>query len=137
MPKKPKTDHKGVFTASGARKNSATAPGLSPGGRSRPGFRRRVVSSSPAFSWPFQPRESELAPSPSPSTVFPATSPSLLPEKGDGIPFINSNPAVPLPTGEVDSATIRPLPTSGHRGQVVGLFAVQMALCFVVLLLLL
>ncbi|XP_057503684.1 early nodulin-like protein 18 [Actinidia eriantha] len=119
-----------------APENSATAPGLSPVAAPAP-VSGGVVSSSPAFSWPFQPRESELAPSPAPSTIFPATSPSLLPEKGDGIPFINSNPAVPLPTGEVDSATIRPLPTSGHGGQVVGLFAVQMALCFVVLLLLL
>jgi hypothetical protein len=40
-----------------------------------------------------------------------------VPDKSDGMPFINSNPAVPLPTGEVDSATIRPLPTSGQGGQ--------------------
>jgi hypothetical protein len=44
-----------------------------------------------------------------------ATVPTLMPDKGGGIPFINSNPAVPLPTGEIDSATIRPLPTSGHH----------------------
>ncbi|KAK9943892.1 hypothetical protein M0R45_009482 [Rubus argutus] len=62
---------------------------------------------------------------------------SLIPNKGGGMPFINSNPAVPLPTGEVDSATIRPIPTSGHQGQVlVGLFAAQMALFCVVLLML-
>lgn len=40
-----------------------------------------------------------------------------MPDKGGGIPFINSNPAVPLPTGEVDSATIRPFPTSAHGGR--------------------
>uniref|UniRef100_A0A2P2QB72 Uncharacterized protein n=1 Tax=Rhizophora mucronata TaxID=61149 RepID=A0A2P2QB72_RHIMU len=34
------------------------------------------------------------------------------------MPFINSNPAVPLPTGETDSATVRPLPTSGQHQQV-------------------
>ncbi|XP_057502089.1 early nodulin-like protein 9 [Actinidia eriantha] len=112
--------------------SSVTAPAAAPAPVSG-----GMVSSSPAFPWPFQPRESDLAPSPAPSVVFPSMSPSLLPEKGGGIPFINSNPAVPLPTGEVDSATIRPLPTSGHGGQVVGLFAVHMALCFVVLLLLL
>ncbi|XP_052189163.1 uclacyanin-3 [Diospyros lotus] len=91
-----------------------------------------VVSSSPAYPWPFQPHGSE-SPSPSPSAVLPAASPSL-PDKGGGIPFINSNPAVPLPTGEVDSATIRPLPTSGHGRQVVGFSALQMALFFPVLL---
>ncbi|KAL8524431.1 hypothetical protein ACS0TY_014134 [Phlomoides rotata] len=67
------------------------------------------VASSPAFQWPFQPRESD---SPSPAPVG-ATSPVAAGK--EGIPFINSNPAVPLPTGEVDSATIRPLPTSGYQ----------------------
>lgn len=67
------------------------------------------MASSPAFPWPFKPRDGG---SPSPAPVS-ATSP-VAPEK-EGIPFINSNPAVPLPTGEVDSATIRPLPTSGHH----------------------
>ncbi|CAI9763952.1 unnamed protein product [Fraxinus pennsylvanica] len=88
------------------------APPLSSGG---------VVASSPAFPWPFQPREN-ASPSPAPSTIeLPggATSPTA-PDK-EGIPFINSNPAVPLPTGEVDSATIRPLPTNGdHARQVLG-----------------
>ncbi|KAH7680820.1 Cupredoxins domain-containing protein [Dioscorea alata] len=54
------------------------------------------VSSSPASS--LQP---ELGPSPAPG------------DSGTGIPFINSNPAVPLPTGETDTATIRPLPITG------------------------
>ncbi|CAA3033038.1 Hypothetical predicted protein [Olea europaea subsp. europaea] len=88
------------------------APPLSSGG---------VVASSPAFPWPFQPREN-ASPSPAPSTVeLPGgdTSPTA-PDK-EGIPFINSNPAVPLPAGEVDSATIRPLPTNGdHARQVLG-----------------
>ncbi|KAK1371301.1 early nodulin-like protein 1 [Heracleum sosnowskyi] len=86
------------------------SPPLSSGG---------AVSSSPSYQWPFRPRDS-TTPSPAPSTaILPATSP------GGGIPFINSNPAVPLPTGEVDSATIGPLPitSSAHHTiilQVVG-----------------
>ncbi|KAM7518686.1 hypothetical protein LguiB_017648 [Lonicera macranthoides] len=97
-----------------------------------------IVSSSPAYPWPFQPRESST-PSPAPiGPILPATSPSATPEKGGGIPFINSNPAVPLPTGEVDSAIIRPSPTSDdHRIQVVGLPTVQRFLCFVVFMMLL
>ncbi|KAJ0976807.1 hypothetical protein J5N97_012281 [Dioscorea zingiberensis] len=54
------------------------------------------VSSSPASA--LQP---ELGPSPAPG------------DSGSGIPFINSNPAVPIPTGETDTATIRPLPITG------------------------
>ncbi|KAF7812808.1 early nodulin-like protein 1 [Senna tora] len=83
------------------------------------------VSPSPTFPWPFHPRE---AASPGPST-----------DKGGGVmPFINSNPAVPLPTGEVDSATIRPLPTSGAQGQVmIGIFGFQIALHSIALPLLL
>ncbi|XP_050269384.1 early nodulin-55-2 [Quercus robur] len=93
----------------------------------------RVVSSSPAFSWPFHPRQAD-SPSPAPS----GSSSSIVPDKGGGIPFINSNPAVPLPTGEVDSATIRPIPTSAHEGRqvMVGPFAVEMALLCVALLML-
>ncbi|CAN0892198.1 hypothetical protein LINGRAHAP2_LOCUS17422 [Linum grandiflorum] len=82
------------------------------------------VSASPTYPWPFQPREKSVAawaPSPEPSAAAggryegasaPMKVPKVLPEKGGGVPFINSNPAVPLPNGEVDSATIRPLPTS-------------------------
>ncbi|KAI3442638.1 uncharacterized protein J3R85_000871 [Psidium guajava] len=85
-----------------------------------------TVSASPAFPWPYRPRE-ELSPGPAPAA-------SLYPDKG-GIPFINSNPAVPLPTGEVDSATIRPLPTSDHgKQEVVGLLQLQMALLCAVFL---
>lgn len=75
-----------------------------------------IVSSSPAYPWPFHPHES-TPPSQAPSADLPANSPSW-PGNGDGIPFINSNPAVPLPTGEVDSATISPLSASGHGGKV-------------------
>ncbi|XP_028120362.1 early nodulin-like protein 1 [Camellia sinensis] len=101
--------------------NSATSPELSPAASPAPSS-GGIVSSSPAYPWPFQPRES-MSPSPAPTAILPAASP----DKGDGIPFINSNPAVPLPTGEVDSATIRPLPTSSvHGAQVVGLLALQM-----------
>ncbi|KDP30766.1 hypothetical protein JCGZ_15195 [Jatropha curcas] len=82
------------------------------------------VSSSPAYPWPFRPREEASSPAPVPSSVgasSPMTVPTVIPsDKGGGssMPFINSNPAVPLPTGEVDSATIRPLPASGHHQQV-------------------
>ncbi|OAY58465.1 early nodulin-20 [Manihot esculenta] len=96
------------------------------------------VSSSPAYPWPFHPREAASSPAPEPSsgTSSPLTVPTVVPDKGGGIPFINSNPAVPLPTGEVDSATIRPLPASGHHHQVaVGLLGVHMTLLCVILLL--
>ncbi|CAN4116470.1 unnamed protein product [Withania somnifera] len=77
-----------------------------------------VVSSSPAYPWPFQPHETTL-PSPAPSAVFLANGP-MVPEKGGDIPFINSNPAVPLPTGEGETATIRPLPISAsHRHAII------------------
>ncbi|KAK4387399.1 hypothetical protein Sango_2346500 [Sesamum angolense] len=90
------------------------------------------VASSRAFPWPFQPQEL-ASPSPAPDLSLPATSP-----KGpdtEGLPFINSNPAVPLPTGEVDSATIRPLPASGHQHskQDLGFSAVQRALSCIIL----
>lgn len=94
-----------------------------------------IVSSSPAFPWPFRPRET-ASPSPAPSAVFPATSP-MVPDKS-GYPFINSNPAVPLPTGEVDSATIRPFPISGSpEKQMARVVAVERALICGILLMLL
>ncbi|KAJ6337232.1 hypothetical protein OIU76_006999 [Salix suchowensis] len=104
-----------------------------------------IVSSSPAYQWPSRPRdETAFSPAPAPggsaaSTPM-VTVPTLMPDKGggSGIPFINSNPAVPLPTGEIDSATIRPLPTSGYRELVaVGLLGIHMPLFCVILLLLL
>ncbi|XP_022765859.1 uncharacterized protein LOC111310680 [Durio zibethinus] len=101
-------------------------PGLPPAEAPAPTSGGSVVSSSPEYLWPFRPRQ---AVSPAPSASSPVTVPALVPDKGGGIPFINSNPAVPLPTGEVDSATIVPLPTSDHGGQaVVGFLAAPMAL---------
>ncbi|KAK0576189.1 hypothetical protein LWI29_013496 [Acer saccharum] len=107
------------------------APGPNSGG---------VVSSSPSYPWPFRPHQdgSSPGPAPAPSASSPVTMPTLVPDKGGGIPFINSNPAVPLPTGEVDSATIRPFPTSAHPRQVVvGLLAGQMVIFTVVFLMML
>ncbi|XP_054786302.1 early nodulin-like protein 3 [Prosopis cineraria] len=98
------------------------------------------VSSSPAFPWPFRPRQAD-SPGPAPAASSTATFP-LVPNKGGGsnMPFINSNPAVPLPTGEVDSATIRPLPTSGQERQVmmvIGLCGFEIAGSVLTLLLML
>ncbi|ESW15545.1 hypothetical protein PHAVU_007G081100 [Phaseolus vulgaris] len=96
------------------------------------------VPSSPSFPWPFRPHQAAYSPGPAPQAQAgsPVTVP-LVPDKGGGMPFINSNPAVPLPTGEVDSATIRPLPTSGHQGQVmIGSFGVGIAVHTLALLLL-
>ncbi|KAI3460474.1 hypothetical protein Pfo_017137 [Paulownia fortunei] len=124
-----------VKVSSPPPQDHATSPELSPQVAAPPPFSGGVVASSPTFPWPFQPREI-ASPSPAPSLSLPATSP-MAPDR-DGIPFINSNPAVPLPTGEVDSATIRPLPASGHQHskQVVGFSAVQIALSCTTLLLL-
>lgn len=58
---------------------------------------------SPTFPWPSRPRQ----------VATPESSPVTVTDKGGAMPFINSNPAVPLPTGEVDSATLRPSITSG------------------------
>lgn len=49
--------------------------------------------------------------------------PSLVPmpsgaQDSYGVPFVTSNPALPLPEGETDSSTIRPLPTSAVEGRV-------------------
>ncbi|KAF3445504.1 hypothetical protein FNV43_RR10680 [Rhamnella rubrinervis] len=119
--------------SSGRGSSSNMSPQLPPTAAPAP-ISGGIVSSSPAYIWPFHPRQA-ASPSPGPSSS--GAVPSLVPDKGGGIPFINSNPAVPLPTGEVDSATIRPLPTSGHGGSVlVGLFAAQMALFCVAFLVL-
>ncbi|XP_059280020.1 early nodulin-like protein 14 [Lycium ferocissimum] len=118
----------------------ASSPEQSPVVAAPPVISGGSVSSSPAYPWPFQPTEL-TSPSPAPSVVaLPANEP-MVPEKGgDNIPFINSNPAVPLPTGEVDSATIRPLPASGSAHlnmQVVGFSAIQRAVCCALFLMLL
>ncbi|XP_057973901.1 early nodulin-like protein 6 [Malania oleifera] len=85
-----------------------------------------MISSSPTYQWPFHPRHRKAAPGPT----------ALGKSGGSGIPFINSNPAVPLPTGEVDTATIRPLPTSGNGGQAMGWLAIQMPVSCVVFMML-
>ncbi|KAL2894256.1 Early nodulin-like protein 1, partial [Bienertia sinuspersici] len=86
------------------------APAMQP--PETPGSSGGVVSSSPAYPWPNQPREKEESGSASPGPTYTSVGISpAMPMPSTSIPFINSNPAVPLPTGEVDSATIRPLPT--------------------------
>ena len=103
-------------TSAPAPESSTIAPKLPPMAAPVP-TSGGVVSSSPAYPWPFRPKEA-ASPAPEPSARSPAVMPSLVPDKGGGLPFINSNPAVPLPTGEVDSATIRPLPMSSHVAKV-------------------
>lgn len=88
------------------------SPELSPAA-APPFISGSIVSSSPAYTWPLPPRQ----------TASPANSP-MVPQKGSDIPFINSNPAVPLPTGGVDSATVHYLPTSGHHVRQVIMFYV-------------
>ncbi|KAK9134449.1 hypothetical protein Syun_013779 [Stephania yunnanensis] len=83
-----------------------------------------IVSSSPVHHQPFHGSPN--------NSNSPGTIPPVVPDAGGGIPFINSNPAVPLPTGETDAATIRPLPISGHGGKVVGLLPVQIPVCYMV-----
>ncbi|XP_010912440.1 uncharacterized protein [Elaeis guineensis] len=65
-------------------------------------------AASPSSSGPLLPRNGH-APSDAP-----------MPHSGGGIPFISSNPAVPLPSDETDSATILPLPSPGDRNRVAG-----------------
>ncbi|KAK7391245.1 hypothetical protein VNO78_19658 [Psophocarpus tetragonolobus] len=117
--------------------SSAMVPELSPMATPAPSSGGEVPS-SPSFPWPFRPGQAASSPGPAPQALAssPVTIP-LVPDKGGGMPFINSNPAVPLPTGEVDSATIRPLPTSGHQGQVmIGSFGLYIAVHTMALLLL-
>ncbi|XP_021771587.1 uclacyanin 1-like [Chenopodium quinoa] len=98
-----------------------------------------VVSSSPSYPWPFQPREKEGAsPGPSYNDIGISPVPAASPAAMGSIPFINSNPAVPLPTGEVDSATIRPFPTSANQTssqgvKVMGFFKGVIPLCYVII----
>lgn len=69
-----------------------------------------VSTSSPDYiSWPFHFKQ----------VNSPTNSPPSADEGDQGMPFINSNPTVPLPTGEADTVTIRPLPTSAHQHQVI------------------
>ena len=79
------------------------APAPTPGG---------VISTSPDYTWPFHYKQVN-SPSSSPTNSPPSA------DADEGMPFINSNPTVPLPTGETDSVTIRPLPISAHQDQVI------------------
>ncbi|XP_004496456.1 uncharacterized protein [Cicer arietinum] len=124
-----------IKVISSRTKGAAAAPAPSSGGD---------VPYSPSFPWPFRPHQVvSPGPAPTPEASSPITVP-LVPFKGGGggnggMPFINSNPAVPLPTGEVDSATIRPIPTSGsaNRGQVmIGSFGFHIGVHIMALLLL-
>ncbi|CAN6228076.1 unnamed protein product [Urochloa humidicola] len=89
---------------------------------------------------------SDYAPRPAPLPLAPSPSPAPAPARGgddDGTPrlpserqgpgdhgaagapagpatsadFISSSPAVPLPAGVTDSATVMPMPTPGHQQQ--------------------
>ncbi|KAM7253065.1 hypothetical protein ACFE04_025683 [Oxalis oulophora] len=95
---------------------TALPPVKSPPMEAPPPVSGGFVGSTPVFPWPSQPRQGvAVSPSMPPgSPIAPVGSSTLVPDKGgDGaIPFINSNPAVPLPTGEVDSTTIKSLPIS-------------------------
>ncbi|XP_023742481.1 uncharacterized protein LOC111890614 [Lactuca sativa] len=118
--------------------SSTPPPTSSSGGGGGGGGGGGIVSSSPSYPWPNLPQEL-TSPSPSPmNAIFPTGGPmGGGPRKGgSSLPFINSNPAVPLPTGEVDSATIRPVPSSCHHRllQVVGFVNVVKAFWCVVLL---
>ncbi|RZR97823.1 hypothetical protein BHM03_00027071 [Ensete ventricosum] len=93
------------------------------------------ISSSPSNSWTSvsSPRSvpgPSPSPSPSPSAapvdfgplqpkerLTPAATPSSSVTAGS-VPFISSSPAVPLPVGETDTATILPFPTPGSETQV-------------------
>ncbi|GMH22263.1 hypothetical protein Nepgr_024106 [Nepenthes gracilis] len=109
--------------------NSAETPIPAPVVAAPPPIAGGAVSSSPAYPWPFQPRDRS---SPSLSHGSTASSPASSPSKdigGSSIPFISSNPAVPLPSDEVDSATIMPLPTTASHAtsqgvQLMGFLAV-------------
>ncbi|CAH9128366.1 unnamed protein product [Cuscuta epithymum] len=99
--------------------SSPESPAPSPGG-SPLLISGGIVSSSPSYPWPFQPHEMGSPSSAPVAAAFAPANSQMDPEKGGVIPFISSNPAVPLPTGEVDSATILPAPASDHsQGQVV------------------
>ncbi|XP_042493255.1 uncharacterized protein LOC122072889 [Macadamia integrifolia] len=109
----------------------ALSPELSPEAAPTP-VSGGIVPSTPAFRWPFRRHQHQgSSPSPAPSAIPQPKIPSIVPDTGGGYPFINSNPAMPLPTGQPESTTGHPLPTSGHgRGKVhvLGLLAVQITL---------
>ncbi|KAL6346055.1 hypothetical protein AAG906_025335 [Vitis piasezkii] len=92
------------------------APAPTPGG---------VISTSPDYTWPFHYKQVN-SPSSSPTNSPPSA------DADEGMPFINSNPTVPLPTGETDSVTIRPLPISAHQDQMEAVLAFQITVSFMV-----
>jgi hypothetical protein len=62
-----------------------------------------------------------LAPSssgPAPAASAPASADAPAPDSGSGAPFIESSPAVPVPRGVRDTATILPMPAPGVKRQV-------------------
>ncbi|XP_051217007.1 uncharacterized protein [Lolium perenne] len=64
-----------------------------------------------------------LAPSssgPAPAASAPASADAPAPDSGSGAPFIESSPAVPVPRGVRDTATILPMPAPGVKRQDVG-----------------
>ncbi|PKA61520.1 hypothetical protein AXF42_Ash018807 [Apostasia shenzhenica] len=63
------------------------------------------IPSSQSGRW-WAHNSSKLAPKEAPAAAAPPS------DWYCGIPFISSNPAVPLPTGETDTASLRPLPRS-------------------------
>ncbi|KAH1151744.1 hypothetical protein GYH30_045305 [Glycine max] len=94
------------------------------------------VSPSPLYPWHYNNPLHAASPGPSPSASVTAP---MVPYKSSSMPFISSNPAVPLPTDEVDSASsIHPLPTSsGHELQVmIGSFGLLIVVHTITLLLL-
>ncbi|KAK7315261.1 hypothetical protein VNO77_33799 [Canavalia gladiata] len=107
-----------------AIKVTSTVTAATPQGSAKPPEHSPLTDPAP-FSggeeWHFNPLQA-VSPGPAPSATSPVTAP-LIPYKSGNLPFINSNPAVPLPTDEVDSATIRPIPTSGaHTKVMIGSF---------------
>ncbi|CAN8312769.1 unnamed protein product [Cochlearia groenlandica] len=120
-----------ILSAAASPPSQPPTPAIAPGPVSEGG----VVSSSPSsFPWPLGPREGSIfSPGPSPSEITSVTVPGK-----DGVPFINSNPAVPLPTGEVDSTSINPLPTSTNSAHKVMMetVTVKLCLCFLAIFLL-
>ncbi|CAA7396892.1 unnamed protein product [Spirodela intermedia] len=81
-------------------------------------------------SLPHARRFTPSSPSPGASAPPPATAPSASTAGSDGgIAFISSNPAIPLPTGALDSTAARPPPDAGGGQPAAGrALGIQMAL---------
>lgn len=64
-------------------------------------------------------RRGAHAPAPAAAALAPsARAPALAPDSGSGTAFIRSSPAVPVPRGVTDTATILPMPAPGDKRQV-------------------